>query len=42
MANKELCVINTKNELQNRDMHISGYWKNKKVEIQSEKVNIEC
>ena len=33
--------MNEKNELHNRDMHISGYWNNEKVDIQSEKVDIE-
>lgn len=34
-------LLNEKNELHNRDMHISGYWNNEKVDIQSEKVDIE-
>ncbi|MCI9153319.1 MAG: hypothetical protein HFH20_06050, partial [Ruminococcus sp.] len=33
-------LLNEKNELHNRDLHISGLWNNEKVDIESEKVDI--
>lgn len=34
-------LLNEKNELRNRDLHISGLWDNGKVDIQEKKVDIE-
>lgn len=34
-------LLNEKNELHNRYLHISGLWKSRKVDIQSSKVDIE-
>ena len=34
-------LLNEKNELHNRDLHISGLWNNRKVDIGSEKVDIQ-
>ena len=34
-------LLGEKNELHNRNLHISGRWTNKKVDIESEKVDIE-
>ena len=34
-------LLGEKNELHNRNLHISGCWSNKKVDIESEKVDIE-
>ena len=34
-------LLGEKNELHNRNLHISGRWSNKKVDIESEKVDIE-
>lgn len=32
-------LLNEKNELHNRDLHISGFWTTKKVDIQTEKAD---
>ena len=34
-------LLGEKNELHNRNLHISGHWTNKKVDIESKKVDIE-
>ena len=34
-------LLGEKNELHNRNLHISGHWTNKKVDIETEKVDIE-
>ena len=34
-------LLGEKNELHNRNLHISGHWNNKKVDIESKKVDIE-
>jgi fido (protein-threonine AMPylation protein) len=34
-------ILNEKNELRNRNLHISGHWKLEKVDIELEKVDIE-
>ena len=34
-------LLGEKNELHNRNLHISGHWSNKKVDIETEKVDIE-
>jgi len=34
-------LLGEKNELNNRNLHISGHWSNKKVDIETEKVDIE-
>ena len=34
-------LLGEKNELHNRNLHISGHWSNKKVDIESKKVDIE-
>jgi fido (protein-threonine AMPylation protein) len=34
-------ILNEKNELHNRNLHISGHWKSEKVDIEPRKVDIE-